>query len=144
MKKDDYVIIVAVNGDCRYGYIADILDKGNTVNISLFDEGESKIAYDAAYNALRGEETIDYVSLLTDIEKRIIPLLAVGFNTSRIADELSTSPITVRAQIRTLRVKLHLDDRAQLAALSPALNSMIKKQAEVDEGVENWKNQQNS
>ena len=142
MKKDDYVKIVAVTGDFRYGYITDILDKGFTLDICLFDEGESKIAYDAAYNALRGEETIDYLSTLTDIERQIIPLLAAGFNTNKIAGELSTSPITVRAQLRTLRIKLRLDNRAQLNALSPALDSMIKKQAKVGEEVKNWSNQQ--
>lgn len=144
MKKDDYVQIVAVGGKYRYGYISDISDRGYTLVISLFDEGESKIAYDAASAALTGQEAVDYISLLTDIERRIIPFLAAGFNTREIAEELSTSPITVRAQLRTLRVKLHLDDRAQLSALSPALLAMIKKQAGVDEEIQNWKKRQNT
>ncbi len=135
MKVDDYVQIVAVNGDYRYGYITDVLDKGFTLGISLFDEGESKIAYDAAHAAMAGEEVIDYVSILTDMEKHIVPLLATGLNTSKIAEVLSTSPITVRAQIRTLRIKLRLDNRAQLNAFSQALNSMIQKQAKVDEAL---------
>ena len=137
MKKDDYVKIIAINGNYRYGYITDVLDRGFTLGISLFDEGESKIAYDLAHNALIGKESIDYVSILTEVEKRIVPLLAIGLNTNRIAEELSTSPTTVRAQIRTLRVKLQLDDRVQLNAFSPALNSMIKKQAGVDKEIGN-------
>ena len=132
MKKDDYVKIVAVDGLYRYGYISEVRDRGYTLGISLFNEGESKIAFDAAYNNLTGQESIDYVSILTGIEKRIIPLLAAGFKTSEIAEELSTSSVTVRAQIRTLRLKLQLDDRDQLRALSPALVSKIEKQAEVD------------
>ena len=60
MKQDEYVKIVAVNGDYRYGYITTVLDKGFTLGISLFDEGESKLAYDAAHNAL-------VVALITSI-----------------------------------------------------------------------------
>ena len=137
MKKDEYVKIVATNGNYRYGYIESITDKGFILNISLFDEGENKIAYDAAYNTLRGEQATDYVSNLTDIEKHIVPLLAVGCNTNEIADDMVITPTTVRAHLRTLRIKLHLDDRAQLVAFSGALNSMILRQSLVDEAVKN-------
>ena len=129
MKQDDYVKIIAVDGNYRYGYIEKIHDKGLTLVISLFDEGESKIGYDAAYDTLVGRESIDYVSILTEIEKHIIPLLSCGFNTNEIASSMSISPTTVRAHLRTLRIKLHLDDRAQLIAFSQALDAMIKKQA---------------
>lgn len=128
MKVDEYVKIVAVNGNYRYGYISEIKDRGFILVISLFDEGESKVAYDAAHSAIMGIESIDYVSILTEIEKRIVPLLAVGYNTNEIAGEMSISPTTVRAHLRILRIKLHLDDRAQLIAFSQALDSMIKKQ----------------
>ena len=137
MKKDDYVKIVAVDGNYRYGYISEVQDKGLTLVISMFLEGESKIAYDVASDALAGREPVNYVSNLSDIEKRIIPMLATGHNTKCIADEMSISPSTVRAHLRTLRIKLQLDDRAQLIALSPALDSKIKKQAEIDEVVKN-------
>ena len=130
MKQDDYVKIVGVDGNYRYGYIKDILDKGFTLGISLFDEGASKIAYDRAHNSLLGEESTDWVSILTDIEKRIVPLLSAGYNTSAIADEMSISPTTVRSHLRTLRIKLHLDDRAQLITFSQALGSMLLKQGE--------------
>jgi len=129
MKIDDYVKIVGVDGNYRYGYIEETHDRGFTLVISLFDEGESKIAYDATYNALTGQEPIDYVSLLTEIEKRLVPLLAAGYNTNEIANEMSIVPTTVRAHLRTLRIKLHLDDRAQLIAFAPALNSMLIKSA---------------
>ena len=144
MKKDDYVKIVAVDSNYRYGYISDIRDRGLTLVISMFLEGESKIAYDTAADALTGREPVNYVSILTEIEKRIIPLLSAGYNTNEIAEELSNSPTTIRAHLRTLRIKLHLDDRAQLLAFSPALDSMIKKQSKVNEVVKNWRNQQNT
>lgn len=126
-KTDDFVKVVSVNGHYRYGYISEIKDEGFILVVSLFDEGESKVAYDAEADALLGVEPVDYVALLTEVEKRIVPLLTAGLNTNRIAEELSTSPTTVRAQIRTLRIKLHLDNRAQLSAFSPALNSMIQE-----------------
>ena len=125
MKQDDYVKIVGVNGNYRYGYIEKIMDKGFTLVISMFDEGESKIAYDAAYDALVGQESVDYVSMLTEIEKRIIPLLSAGYDTNRIANEMSISPTTVRAHLRTLRIKLQLDDRAQLVALSQGIERKL-------------------
>ena len=140
-KADDYVQILATDGLYRYGYIAATQDKGFTLIISMFDEGESKLAFDSAYNAIIGQESINYVSILTDVEKRMVPLLAAGYDTNKIAEELTTSPVTVRAQLRTLRLKLHLDDRAQLTAFSPALQSMIEKQAAVDEVIEKCRNQ---
>ncbi len=92
MKKDDYIKIVAVDGNYRYGYIEKIEERGLILVISLFDEGISKIAYDAASDAIVGQEPIDYLSLLTDAEKRIVPLLSAGYDTSDIATTLSTSP----------------------------------------------------
>ena len=139
MRKDDYVKIVAVDGNYRYGYITDVLDKGYTLGISLFEEGENKVAYDTAHDALLGNEPINWVAILTEVEKRIVPLLSAGFNTNEIAGHLSISPSTVRAHLRTLRIKLRLDDRAQLIAFSQALESMILKQAQVDRAVEGMK-----
>ncbi len=135
MKRDEYVIIAGVDGKYRYGYIIDVLEKGFILGISLYNEGESKIAYDEASNALRGGEQIDWVSILTDIEKHIVPLLSVGLNTNQIAEDMSISPTTVRAHLRTLRIKLHLDDRAQLIALSQALAAMIARQAVKQNGI---------
>ena len=130
MKQDDYVKIVGVDGNYRFGYIQQVRDRGLELVISMFEEGKSKLAWDTAYEANLGIPPIDYVSLLTDVEKRIVPLLSCGYNTNEIAAELSISPTTVRAHLRTLRIKLHLDDRAQLITFSSALDSMIKKQAE--------------
>jgi len=129
MKKDDYVKIVAVDGNYRYGYIEKIQDRGYILIINMFDEGISKISFDAAEATIVGQESIDYISLLTEAEKRIIPLLSVGYNTKDIAAALSISPTTVRAHLRTLRIKLHLDDRAQLIAFSRGLDDMLQKEA---------------
>lgn len=128
MRKDEYVKIVGVDGNYRYGYITDVLDRGFTLGISLSEEGDSKIAFDAAAAELLGEEETDYVSDLTEVEKRIVPLLAAGYDTQEIARELSNSPSTIRAHLRILRIKLGLDDRAQLVAFAPALLGKIRNQ----------------
>ena len=130
MKKDDYVKIVAVDGNYRYGYIEKIQDSGYILIINMFDEGISKISFDAAEATIVGQESIDYISLLTEAEKRIVPLLAAGYNTKEIAVALSISPTTVRAHLRILRIKLHLDDRAQLIAFSCGLDDIISKETE--------------
>jgi len=132
MKKDDYVKVVATDGNYRYGYIEKIQEKGFILVINLFDEGESKIAYDAAQDVIVGENPTDWVSILTEVEKRIVLLLSAGYNTNQIASGMNISPSTVRSHLQMLRIKLHLDNRAQLVAFSRALESMIIKQAEVD------------
>ncbi|TET43300.1 MAG: LuxR family transcriptional regulator [Dehalococcoidia bacterium] len=137
MKKDDYVKIVAIDGNYRYGYIEKIEERGFILIISMFDEGISKIAYDAAADAIVGQDPTDYISLLTEVEKRIVPLLSAGYNTNKIAAAMSISPTTVRSHLRTMRIKLHLDDRAQLIAISLALDSMLTKQVEVDKETTN-------
>jgi len=137
VKKDDYVKIVAIDGNYRYGYIEKIEERGFILIISMFDEGISKIAYDAAADAIVGQDPTDYISLLTEVEKRIVPLLSAGYNTNKIAAAMSISPTTVRSHLRTMRIKLHLDDRAQLIAISLALDSMLTKQVEVDKETTN-------
>lgn len=134
MKTDDYVKIVDTHGDYRYGYIAETHDKGCILVISLFDEGESKAEYDAAYNAWVGHASIDYIAVLTDIEKHLVPLLAAGGSTKEIAEEMGISPVTVRAHLRTLRIKLHLDNKVQLRAFSPALAKMISSSSKNEDG----------
>lgn len=128
MKTNDLVKIVATDGNYRYGYIESIRDRGAIFTINLFDEAESKIAYDAASDTLVGGKPIDYLTLLTDVEKRIVPFLSASMNTNEIAAKMNISPTTVRAHLRTLRIKLHLDDRAQLIAFSQALHKMLIKQ----------------
>jgi len=139
VKKDEYVRIVGVNGDYRYGYIAQVQERGEVLVISLLDEGESKIAFDRAADALRGEAPVDYVAILTPNEKTLIPLIAENYDTKVIADMMGISTITVRAQLRTLRLKLQLDNRDQLVSFCGGLVPNIKEQNRVDDEIEAMK-----
>lgn len=125
MKKGDYIKLLSPNGLYRYGYISEIQDKGFTLGICLFEEGESKIAFDEEEASLSGCLPVDYVALLTEIEKKIVPLLAAGYSTKEIGTEMTISPVTVRAHLRTLRIKLHLDDRNQLIAFAEGLSKKL-------------------
>lgn len=125
MKQDDYVKVVGVDGNYRFGFIADVLEEKDRLVIDLYDEGESKIAYDAAREALLGIPPLDYAAILTDSEKRVIPLVAAGYITKEIAEALSISPVTVRAHLRTLRLKLHLENRDQLISLAQGIEGKL-------------------
>lgn len=124
LKVDDYVKIVGVNGDFRYGYIEKTKD--DDLLISLFDEGASKIGFEAASDSFLGETPINYAALLTDIEKRLVPFLAAGYSTKEIGVEFEISPVTVRAHLRTLRIKLQLDNRVQLITFSTGLVKLLE------------------
>lgn len=124
MKKDDYVKIVATNGDYQYGYIAKVQDYGTTFIVDLLEEGKNKIAFDAEMAKHLGylpELPEDYISKLSDIEKHVARLLASSADTRKIADEMGISPTTVRAHMRNLRIKLHLDNRIQLISFCQGL-----------------------
>ncbi len=125
-KQDNYVKIVGADGTHRYGYILNVKERGFTLNISLFDEGASKIAYDKALANFTGGESIDYIALLTDTERHLVPLLAAGYDTKEIGKQMNISPSTVRQHLRILRIKLRLDNRVQLIAFSEGLSQRLK------------------
>lgn len=133
MKKEDYVKVIAVTGDYRYGYIRETRDRGSILVIDLFDEGTSKIAWDNARGEILGIPSLDYVSLLTEAEKKVIPLLAMGLTNKEIAEHLSTSPVTVSSQLRTLRLKLQIETRPQLEAMSISINQKLNGQGSQNE-----------
>lgn len=115
----DYVKVVAPNGDFRYGCVEKTEDDGWIIRISFNDEGLNKIQYDAACGGATAE---DWAKELSPMEKKIIPLLALGYGTAEIAQAMLISPVTVRGYIRLLRIKLGLDDRIQLIAFAEGLN----------------------
>ncbi len=122
--KDAYVKIVSVSGDYHYGYIEKVEDEGFHLLINLFEEGDSAVGYEVESGSL----ATDWDQMLSDTEKQIINSLSRGLTTKDIAGELSLSPTTVRAHIRTLRLKLQLDNRQQLIAYAQGMNKRLKKE----------------
>lgn len=115
----DYVKVVGVNGDFRFGCVQKAEDQGWVIEVSFNDEGLSKINYDTGCGGATAE---DWRKDLTPMEQNMIPLLAVEASTAQIAKAMTISPITVRAYIRLLRIKLGLENRTQLIAFAQGLN----------------------
>ena len=63
---------------------------------------------------------------LTDRERQVVRLVALGLATRRIAAELSVSPETVRSHVRNAMAKTGAHTRAQLVALALA-EGMIER-----------------
>lgn len=126
--KDDYVKLVDVNGDYRFGYIQKISERGYHFLVCTHEEGISAVEYDMAAGAF----SPDWKNLLSAAEKSLIPLLAEDLTNTEIAEKLSVSPVTVRSQVRTLRLKLQLQNRVQLVALA---QGMTKRLEDYDEGT---------
>ncbi len=115
--KDSFVKIVGTEGNHHYGYIQVVKDRGFTFIISLYDEGLSAMEYETA----TGTVIPDWEYHLTDVEKSLIPLLAQNLTTKQIATKLSVSPVTIRAQIRTMQLKLQLVNRQQVVTFAQGL-----------------------
>lgn len=127
IKKDDCLQMIMVDGNFRYGYVTNVREHGNELVISLYEEGDSKLRFDSMANGWEiefkaTEEPADLV--LTDVEKKIVPLLAESKTTNEIAGLLGVAPVTIRAEIRTMRIKLHLQNKVQLMALCQALRTV--------------------
>jgi len=121
--KDSFVKIVGVNGNFHYGYIQELKEKGFVFIISLYEEGESAIEYEAAVGTISS----DWENLLSAAEKTLIPLLALNLTTKNMAEQLAISPVTIRSHIRTLKLKLQLINRQQLIAFAQGIDKQLKR-----------------
>ncbi len=115
--KDSFIKLVGVSGNHHYGYIQEVKNRGFILIISLYEEGVNAMEYETA----AGTVFPDWENQLTDTEKTLIPLLAQSLTTKQIATELSLSPVTIRAHIRTMRLKLQLVNRQQVVAFAQGL-----------------------
>jgi len=122
-KKDAFVKVVGISGNYHYGYISDVREKGFSLVICLHDEGASALEYEATQGVAP-----DWDKMLSETEKQIIPLLAQNMTTNEVATEMSLSPITIRAHIRTLRLKLQLENRQQVIAFSQGLEHRLDRE----------------
>ena len=121
-KEDEYVKVVGTNGDFRFACVQKVRDKGWIVELCFYDEGLSKIEFDSGCGGVSAEE---WSKELTTIEKKILPLLACGESTAKIAEAMGIVPVTARAYIRLLRIKLGLDNRTQLEAFAAGLTKAM-------------------
>lgn len=122
-KKDDVIKLVGSSGDFRYGYVAKVSEEGWHLEVCMHEEGESKIEFDAA----QGDAPVIWNGNLSPTERKLIPMLACSCATKEMAESLSISPITVRAHMRELRLKFHLDNRAQLDAYCQGVAKLLQK-----------------
>jgi DNA-binding CsgD family transcriptional regulator len=126
-KADGFVKVMNTQGNFRFGYITHIQERGSIIIVDFSDEGLSKINWDSEYNENIGyTDSQDFKSLLTETEKKIIPLLAQAKTTKAIAKLMDVAPVTVRAHIRNLKIKLRVDTREQLFAYSQGIMTKIE------------------
>lgn len=123
--RDEYVKIVDTCGNYRYGFITKSQESGDLLTVDLTEEGLCKIQYDDQFGENVGIGPKDFQNLLTESEKKLVPLLAQGLETSEIAVKLEKSPVTIRSNIRTLRLKLGMDNREQLVAYAQGIEKVI-------------------
>jgi DNA-binding NarL/FixJ family response regulator len=62
--------------------------------------------------------TPERLSLLTEREREVMALAALGKSNHEIADQLVLSPLTVRSHISRAMTKLRARDRAQLVVIA--------------------------
>lgn len=132
-KRDCFVKVVDTQGNYRFGYIAGTQERGFILNIDLSEEGLSKINYDREFAKLVEENFYigntgnnDFNAILTETEKKMVPLLAQYQSTKDMAKNMGISEVTVRSHIRDLKIKLSVDTREQLFAYSQGI---VKKLA---------------
>jgi PAS domain S-box-containing protein len=103
-----------VNGDkveCSYSASANVVPG---VHLSIMVPQESS----EPELDLSEEGDVDSVSVLTDREKEVLTLLALGETNATIADQLHLSPETVRSHTRSARLRLGARSRSHAIALA--------------------------
>jgi DNA-binding CsgD family transcriptional regulator len=112
------LISFGVQQQMRVNYAAHTL----TVNdhwLALFVSLSARVEPDGAelIGAPRIESTNGHASKLTDREREVVSLVALGSTTRRIATDLCLSPDTIRSHVRNAMSKTGAHTRAQLVAL---------------------------
>lgn len=119
-KRDCYIKIVDTHGNFRFGFIADTKERGSVLLIDLTEEGLSKIHFDKEYiqnvpDAIYTYQQIgDFNKELSEIEKKMLPLLAENKSSTEIGQAMGLAPGTIRSHCRDMKNKFQLDTREQL------------------------------
>ena len=127
-KRDSYVKITDTLGNYRFGYIAGVQERGWLLVIDLNDEGLSKINWDNEYAENSGVPVLikDFNTLLSDIEKKMVPLLAGKMTDRAIAAMMGIASSTVRTHIRDMKIKFQLDTRELLFTYCQGIEKKLK------------------
>ena len=125
-KQDSFVQVVAPNGDYRYGYVKATDEDGWHLTICMHEEAESKLAFEGSPDHWDGQASIAKQYGLAAKEIRVLKALSQDPKTSSIAKQLNISPGTVRTHIRVLRLKLRVDNRAQLVNVAQAIMKSVE------------------
>ena len=120
-EEDSYVQVLAPNGDYRYGFILATNEEGQHLNICMHEEADSKVAFETATSSWNKQAPIGGSYRLSSQESRVLGLLSEELGTAAIAQLLHLTPSTIRAYLRTLRLKLHVETREQLVMVAQAV-----------------------
>lgn len=120
-KPNDFLKVTDTRGNWRFGYVVKVIDRGMALVISFDDEGTNKLAFDEAQGEVLGLPKRDWQRYLSPVELELVPLIAAGTSTDDIAACLHKTPSTVRGQLRSLRLKLGLDNKVQMVVACQGL-----------------------
>lgn len=124
-QRDNFIKIIDTKGDYHYGFISEVKQRGSVLTVDFADEGLSKIMYDTEYAKICGYGITDFHTILSDIEKKLISLLAKLMTTKEIGATMNMSPTTVRVHLRDLKLKLRMDTREQLIAYAQGIEQKL-------------------
>jgi len=127
-KQEDYVKVIGVNGDYRYAFVVGSAERGQHITLCMHEEGDSRLGYEEAAMRWIGLAPTDWVKGLSATEKKILVWLAQEIPTKQMAENLRLSPNTIRVHLRTLRLKLRLENRGQLQVYAKALAKRLEGQ----------------
>lgn len=127
--KDSYVQVVAPNGNYRYGFVMETDEQDQHLIICMHEEGESKLAYETATKIWNGQAPLEQQHGLSAQEFQVLTSLSEGLDTRSIGQQLNLAPATIRAYIRTLRLKLRVENRIQLVLVAEAIVKSTQKRA---------------
>ena len=128
-KKDDYVKITGVSGDYRYGYIQETADGQYHLVVCMHEEGESRLEYETRAAQWMGVGRVNWAKDLTKTEQKLLQWLASSVVNKQMATMLGLSESTIRGHLRTLRLKLQVENRVQLVLMAQGMRKRVEEDA---------------
>ena len=102
--------------NANFSVLVDQLKQVISGGVGMTDDLTTKLVTGLARRSTQGvASNVPAQEQLTNREKDVLGLISQGATNKEIASDLFISENTVRAHVRTLMQKLHLDNRTQLA-----------------------------